>query len=395
MATINVPNTTGTDGINLADDNDVYIVDVGITVSPTADDAFFGGTAFTGNEFQISGTVGAVGTKSAFHIFGNHTRIAISTTGVVTAENAAIWLQGNQSEVINRGSIDSSSIAVKIENTGGFVKNLNSITADGTGIVVIGTGGEVENYDTIDAVVGVKSSSSTGDDFSLFNKGTITGSQYSFSGSAATDTVINQGSLVGDVILLNGNDKFIGTGGTVTGDVFGGAGNDTFTVDSGALKPIELAGEGKDTVISSANYTLRVNLENLELSGSANINGTGNRAANSLLGNVGANKLSGGIGNDHLAGGRGNDTLTGGPGKDVFVFANGMGKDVITDFVATTSSHDVIDLSAVSAITSFADLQANHFQQVGSDVIIKINNTNRITIEDVSLSKLDAGDFLF
>jgi hypothetical protein len=77
------------------------------------------------------------------------------------------------------------------------------------------------------------------------------------------------------------------------------------------------------------------------------------------------------------------------------VFANLMGKDTITDFVATGSGHDLIDLSAVSAIQDFADLKANHFETSGADVIIRINNSHNITIEDVTVGSLKAQDFLF
>jgi Ca2+-binding RTX toxin-like protein len=50
----------------------------------------------------------------------------------------------------------------------------------------------------------------------------------------------------------------------------------------------------------------------------------------------------------------GDDILTGGAGADLFVFADGDGADVITDF----GDGDRIDLRAVSSIDDFADLQA-------------------------------------
>jgi Ca2+-binding RTX toxin-like protein len=50
------------------------------------------------------------------------------------------------------------------------------------------------------------------------------------------------------------------------------------------------------------------NVENLTLTGTAAINGTGNELNNAIIGNGGANSLSGGDGNDSLAGGAGNDS---------------------------------------------------------------------------------------
>jgi len=51
-----------------------------------------------------------------------------------------------------------------------------------------------------------------------------------------------------------------------------------------------------------------------------------------LTGGLGNDILDGGAGNDRIDGGAGDDTLTGFSGKDTFVFAEGSGNDVITDF---------------------------------------------------------------
>ena len=69
-------------------------------------------------------------------------------------------------------------------------------------------------------------------------------------------------------------------GGTGTDTMSGGAGNDTYVVDAPATSVTELAGEGTDTVQSSVTYTLGANVENLTLTGTAAINGTGNTLDN-------------------------------------------------------------------------------------------------------------------
>jgi Ca2+-binding RTX toxin-like protein len=155
-----------------------------------------------------------------------------------------------------------------------------------------------------------------------------------------------------------GNDALNGGGGTDT--LAGGLGNDSYIVDNAGDVVTELAGEGADTVqSSSANYTLGANVENLQLLGTANLNGMGNALNNVLTGNSGVNILRGGAGNDVLNGGGGADTLSGGDGSDTFDFnaLTEMGStttsyDVITDFLRGTDKIDLSTLDANTATTS-------------------------------------------
>jgi Ca2+-binding RTX toxin-like protein len=117
----------------------------------------------------------------------------------------------------------------------------------------------------------------------------------------------------------------------------GGAGDDTYVVSQSNDSVVENAGNGVDTVRASISYTLGSNVENLELTGSSALSGTGNSLANWLIGNSGNNILRGQAGDDSLSGGGGNDTLTGGSGIDAFYFleAPGAGNvDHVTDFAA-------------------------------------------------------------
>lgn len=88
-------------------------------------------------------------------------------------------------------------------------------------------------------------------------------------------------------------------------------------------------------------WTLSANLENLTLTGSTSINGTGNELDNTLTGNSAANVLTGGAGNDTLNGGAGADSLVGGAGKDTYWLRRGYGIDTITDNDTTAGNTDI------------------------------------------------------
>ena len=123
----------------------------------------------------------------------------------------------------------------------------------------------------------------------------------------------------------DGNNTLNGALNAAANLLAGGLGDDTYIVDAGDTI-IELTGEGIDSVNVSFTYTLGANLENLALSGSTAINGTGNELDNRLIGNNANNVLNGSAGNDYLSGMYGNDTLNGGTGADERL--GGSGNDV-------------------------------------------------------------------
>src|SRR6185369_15778979 len=88
-------------------------------------------------------------------------------------------------------------------------------------------------------------------------------------------------------------------GGLGVDTMSGGGSDDLYIVDNTNDVVIENAGSGTDTVLSSASYSLTANVERLTLTGSGNINGTGNSLDNIIIGNSGINTLTGGLGNDY------------------------------------------------------------------------------------------------
>jgi Ca2+-binding RTX toxin-like protein len=122
------------------------------------------------------------------------------------------------------------------------------------------------------------------------------------------------------------------TGNSAANVLAGGLGNDTYVVGAGDTV-IETTNEGTDTVKSAVSWTLGDNLENLTLTGSTPIHGTGNTRHNVLTGNRASNVLAGGIGNDTLKGNGGNDT---------YLFNRGDGRDRIVDSDSTTDNTDTL-----------------------------------------------------
>ena len=120
-----------------------------------------------------------------------------------------------------------------------------------------------------------------------------------------------------------GNDTL--DGGTGNDLLTGGLGDDSYIVDSVNDTITEVTGQGTDLIYASVSYTAQSAVENLMLTGVANVNATGNSSANVLTGNDGNNLLSGGTSNDTLVGGAGNDTLDGGANNDSM--SGGTGDD--------------------------------------------------------------------
>ncbi len=99
--------------------------------------------------------------------------------------------------------------------------------------------------------------------------------------------------------ILTGNDSNnILDGGVGNDSLIGGLGDDTYVLGDEADAVTEVAGQGIDTITSliarSLADTAYLAIENLTLTGSSVINGTGNALANTLTGNAAANTLNGG-----------------------------------------------------------------------------------------------------
>ena len=183
------------------------------------------------------------------------------------------------------------------------------------------------------------------------------------------------------IVGTNGNN--ILDGGAGNDYMVGNKGDDTYIVDS--LGDYIKDASGNDTIIASISYTLfNPKIENLTLSGVADLNGTGNSAVNVLTGNDGANILSGlagndtidgGLGNDIIDGGLGNDLLTGGGGIDTFWFHDAISSknvDTITDFTNGPGG-DILDIADI--LSGYTGIVTDYVMitQVGPDSIVSVD----------------------
>jgi len=179
----------------------------------------------------------------------------------------------------------------------------------------------------------------------------------------ALDNLMIGNDLVNTLNGLGGADTLFGNGGNDSLDGGGGAdamrgglGDDTYEVDDTGDRTLELAGEGTDTVRSSVQHTLLANLENLVLTGTANINGAGNALANTISGNNGNNLLNGLAGADTMRGNGGNDTYIVDNVADIVREASAAGG---TDLVLSSVSYTIRDNVENLTLTGSAAINAN------------------------------------
>lgn len=196
-------------------------------------------------------------------------------------------------------------------------------------------------------------------------------------------------------ILISGEGSDTLLGGAGSDRMEGGGGNDLYYVDNAGDSAREVQGAGNDKVFASVTYSAATtDIEEIELTGSAAINASGNSESNTITGNSGANRLLGedgadtltgasgndkvyggagndliygNDGNDYLVGGAGNDRLRGGGQNDTFLFdttLNSSGNsDTIVDMTNNSAQNDVIWLeNDIFTGLALGDLSAGAFK---------------------------------
>ncbi|ESQ90368.1 hypothetical protein ABAC460_09440 [Asticcacaulis sp. AC460] len=265
--------------------------------------------------------------------------------------------------------------AANIDATGNG--NANTLTGNGGNNVLTGLGG----HDALDGTGGVDTLiGGTGNDsYVVDDAGDVVteavGEGIDLVATALTYTLganVENLSLTG-TSAINGTGNALNnvlSGNSGVNVLTGGLGNDTYYVQSAGDNVVEANGEGTDLIYSTASYSLSGRYaEAIVLTGSANVNATGNSLANSLTGNDGNNTINGKGGTDILAGGL---------GSDLFLFETSSGTDTVTDFSA--AQNDTININAYTGGVANAGLVT----QSGANVLITLGGGNVITVNSAT-----------
>jgi len=208
-------------------------------------------------------------------------------------------------------------------------------------------------------------------------------------GDAGNDTLLGGPDAAADVLRGGAGEDWLDGGGGA--DIFyGGIGNDTVIAGEASDRIYEYAGEGWDVVIArgGGSFTLPANVEELILDG-ANA-GIGNAQSNRITGSFRAETLVGGEGNDTLAGAGGNDVLFGEAGRDSFLFAPGLGLDLVADFTPGT---DRLLLQGFG-LSGFEQVLALARDAPGG-VVLDLGPGDALQLAGVAKAALAAGDVVF
>lgn len=318
-------NTNVANGFVIAAQGDEFYVPVGTSVYAT-------GAGFSGVTGSVAGVVEVYGS-----VLGFQTGITIGATAAKST--VVVGTQGTVSGYTQA----AMSLTGSLTNGTVTLDNFGLVTGVNSAMGIISNGSvRINNTGTISGPTGISQiDTGAGDDFILFNSGTIIGlitggAAYSGSTSTITENISNYGYIRGSVTFGSANNDFLsnsGTGiitqGTVTfgngnndrlqnfggmGTVVMGNGNSDIVLNFGTIGGITLGSGTNDYIGNAGRINGNVFLGNGTgqvfdsthgtIYNSANFNGMGSINAGSagatIVGALNGGGINGGAGNDVL-----------------------------------------------------------------------------------------------
>lgn len=419
-------------------DADTLSVPVGVTLTTTqgvpsvllsgGTRTTVAGTISTNNAAFVSTDPGG---SSEVHLLPGG-RVTQTAGGVAPATTSVINLHNAHASLVNEGEIFAADITTTVNSAVVLSSSTNLLRNTGFIGFVGQTSGPIG--------IGVETSGAT----NIENAGRIYGSSIALSGGRYTQAIdarggtsldlTNSGLLGGDLISSPGPDRIVNTG-SIFGTVALGAGNDVFDTSGGSVQPARgtpfiAGGPGDDRITGGAGADTIYGRDASDgpagdpddgadqLSGGGGVDsitggyGTdvlhgnegndvlcGNQNSDVIFGDQGDDKIWGGKNNDTLYGNDDNDTLNGnlgddvlngGSGFDIFVFTPDFAHDVIEDF----KPEDDTLMFRPGTFSDYATL-LSHLSQEGADAVIRLSDTDFITMVGVDASTLTINDFIF
>lgn len=288
--------TSGADTLTGTDANDLLVGGAGddVLYSEAGDDLLIGGTG-------IDTLAGGTGNDTYVVDSGLDMVVESADEGIDTIEaRASYTLQDNVENLTLVGTASISGTGNQLDNviTGNTGNNAlyglagndtliggagNDLLDGGSGadIMAGGTGDDAYVVDALDDTVTELAGQGidtvyTGLTYTLgqnLENLTLTGNEAVTGTGNELNNVLTGNAADNTLFGMAGDDILNGGEGADT--MLGGTGNDTYVVESAGDIVIENVAEGNDTVQSSITYTLTDNVENLTLTGTENLDGTG------------------------------------------------------------------------------------------------------------------------
>ena len=196
-------------------------------------------------------------------------------------------------------------------------------------------------------------------------------------GGSIGNLVISSGTIIENAIGGLGNDNIIGNfsnnilnGGDGNDLLMGGFGDDTFIINSISDTIYENPNEGKDLILASVSFTLPKNVEKITLTGSSNIDATGNDLDNIFRGNSGNNKIDGRL------------------GTDIVIF-NGLFNDYLLSLSNNKLVFQDIRSSSPDGIITLENIEIAEFADLTTTIIELLNRLHIINQSNYEASELN------